>query len=242
MSNISRALFLITLVPVLLGTVSCAGAGRSVNMPELQSFATEGRLAAYEDMSARAHALWQSRSMTEVRLGSIRLDGIEQVLRLNDRDGDRLADQFVVVGTTKEKDSKFFGFFFDLNGDGRVDYLVVSGGILPSKDFSKIVWKAYHWIDSNTDGRVDIVVSNDVDLDGDRFYDPGLTSWIFDRDFDGLYDSGEYVGPGIRMPCEVRAGVLEVKGISGPKEYRLDDPTTLSAINAIFTQILEALL
>ena len=106
-------------------------------------------------------------------------------------------DQFALVpphparpGATED-----FGYLFDVDGDGRFDWIVFNGGPLFDRGFKHMLWMNYHFIDTNGDGRVDVMVFNDVDLDGDRFYDEDVTAWLYDRDFDGTFDEGEYLGP-----------------------------------------------
>jgi hypothetical protein len=105
--------------------------------------------------------------------------------------------QFALGGDTQD-----FGFLLDLDGDGKVDYLVFNGGPLFDKTLTKMHWMNYHWIETDRDGRVDVLVFNAVDLDGDHFYDEGVTAWLYDRNHDGLVDDAEYLGPFGSRPVE----------------------------------------
>jgi hypothetical protein len=158
-----------------------------------------------------------------------------------DKDLDGKADAFanLAVGETSTLD---FSFIFDLNHDGLMDYVVFNGGPLPTKDM-KLCWMNYHYIDSNYDGKVDIIVYN-VDLDGDRFLDENVWAWLYDTDFDGTIDKGEYLGPGIELPVLETEGSFLIKSATGEKRLLEKDlqaglaslSTLLSEVNALLAQ------
>jgi hypothetical protein len=114
-----------------------------------------------------------------------------------DSDYDGLADAFAAYPGDQD-----YGFMYDLNKDCKMDYFIFNGGIVPSKDF-KAYWFNFHWIDSNHDGKMDIYVENDIDLDGDGLPDNGITAWFYDSDFDGKIDKAEYIGKDFIKPIEM---------------------------------------
>lgn len=137
------------------------------------------------------------------------------MLDLIDIDRDGHADMYVY---SREGggggSSQHFGFVFDLNEDGRYDHVVFSQGTMIVKPF-KIISTFYHNIDSNYDGRIDIWVKPDTDLDHDGTVDEGVFSWLYDRDFDGCIDDGEYLGMGISMPMAGDNEEIELECVMG---------------------------
>lgn len=118
-------------------------------------------------------------------------------------------------------DKQDFGFLFDLNKDGQVDYVVFNGGPIFYED-TEFYWMNYHWIDSNYDGRIDIAVNNAVSL-GARKSLPqkGLTAWIYDSNFDGYADSAGYLGGGITEVIEEENGTLTVNYFTDEKSISI---------------------
>ena len=51
-----------------------------------------------------------------------------------DRDGDGKADEFIFF-QKKGENVQDFGFIFDLDNNGRIDYIVFNGGVCFTKDF-----------------------------------------------------------------------------------------------------------
>jgi hypothetical protein len=85
-------------------------------------------------------------------------------------------------------ESSEFGFHYDLNRDGRYDYIVYNGGY--TMDFN--YW-FYHWVDANYDGKIDRIVYAEIFSPGDSTVKPGLTVWVEDIDGDGTPDNVSYV-------------------------------------------------
>ena len=155
------------------------------------------------------------------------------VLELIDKDGDGKAEEFVIYPDTQD-----FGFMFDLNKDGKIDYIVFNQGLAMTKDMKKFYWSKYHWIDSNFDGKIDIHVIPTIDLDGDKFPDEGVTAWIYDTNFDGDVDKAEYLGKDFQKPIENTEGVFIIKewGIESKKgkDYFPGMSKILSYINSMY--------
>jgi hypothetical protein len=150
--------------------------------------------------------------------------------------GDGRPDQFAFVtpGTAGTAD---FGYLFDLDGDGRFDWIVFNGGPLFDSSLQHMHWMNYHWIDTDGDGRVDVLVFNAVDLDGDHFFDPGVTAWLYDRDHDGLVEEGEYLGPFGRRPVERQGAALVLSLALGEQRFSTGDPEILGGFTKLLGRI-----
>lgn len=155
------------------------------------------------------------------------------ILALIDRDGDGRADEFLHK-FDDGKPSADRGAIFDLNDDGRIDYIVFIGGI-GITDRMTVTPTHYHLIDSNYDGVMDISVYN-VDRDGNQRLDEGVTAWVYDRDFDGTLDDGEYLGPGVQELIEKTAKGLLVKGWPSDKVLDTETPILLE-FNALLREM-----
>jgi hypothetical protein len=193
----------------------------------LGPFDFERRVYIHETMDGLAKQLWGSGKRcvlkSEKTKGSGKFFETFPILELADKDLDGKADQFAYL-TEKGNDSREFGFVFDLNRDGKVDYIVFNGGLLPvitkDKKLKKLVWHNYHWIDSNYDGRVDIqVYTNYIDLDGDKSPDEAISGWVYDTDFDGLIDKAEYLGDGFQQPAEKKEEFFVIKTPFGEDKW-----------------------
>lgn len=126
--------------------------------------------------------------------------------------------------------------------------MVYNGGLMPTKGLESVVkglgsmmWMNYHLIDSNFDGKIDIFVYNDIDLNQDNFVDERITAWVYDADFDGMPDKGEYLGEAFQKPLESEEGVLTVRRAygrrvkikTGDRAFQLFDKILLD-INSLF--------
>lgn len=176
-------------------------------LDELGPFTYEKRMYFLRTLDGMANQLVKSRTYSVVKKeGSRKVFKDFTILELVDRDLDGKPDQFAYESGKRQKTDEF-GIMFDLNRDGKVDYLVFNGGLAFTKDFKKAAWFNYHWIDSNYDGRIDISVYNNcVSLDGDSFYDEGVSAWAYDTDFDGFVDKAEYLGDNFQKPVEKGEG------------------------------------
>jgi len=82
---------------------------------------------------------------------------------------------------------------------------------------------------------MDISVYN-VDRDGNQRLDEGVTAWVYDRDFDGTLDDGEYLGPGVQELIEKTAKGLLVKGWPSDKVLDTETPILLE-FNALLREM-----
>lgn len=157
------------------------------------------------------------------------------IIKLYDKDSDGIVDTYMHLQAGQQS-SLDFGFVFDLNNDGKMDYIVFNGGPFPTKEM-KTGWMNYHMIDSNYDGKIDMLVYN-VDLDDDKSLDTDAWAWLYDNDFDGCIDSGEYLGPTVKKPIQEVDGFLIIKGATGEKRFsKKDSKNTVEFLSGILSEI-----
>jgi len=228
-------LLLVTLWFLLIGCAS-QQLHKEATTDKLGTFKFDERKNIYETLDEVANRLRASRYYVVLKKKEIKIDDKVFILQLVDRNGDGRAEQFELY-SKGEKDTQDFGFMFDLNKDGKIDYIVFNQGLAMTKDW-KPYWSKYHWIDSNFDGKIDIHVIPTVDLDGDKFPDEGVTAWIYDTNFDGDVDKAEYLGKDFQKPIEKTEGVFIIKswGIESKvgKNYFFWMNKVLSEINSLY--------
>ena len=211
---------------------------------ELGPFRFDERKYIYETLDELANQLRASRKYTVLLRKETKTIDLFPILELIDRDGDGKADQFVYLpkGGEMPKDYGFsssqeFGFIFDLNKDGKIDYIVFNQGLAMTKDM-KPYWSKYHWIDSNYDGKIDIIVIPTIDLDGDKFPDEGVTGWVYDTDFDGEVDKAENLGKNFQKSIKKTEVGFTIKGwtreVKVEKDFSSFTNKVLSDINSMY--------
>lgn len=180
--------------------------GRSVRRPTRN--APSDWLRLYETVDFRSTELYRRRMSgygPAARHCSVDIKSFSS-LDLRDTDGDGRTESFSLYSGPGEPMTDI-NFFFDINEDGRTDYLVLDVGMstmVSSGEATGFMWINHHMLDRNQDGRVDTQVFNDVDLSGDERPDDGLSAWLYDDDFDGRVDGGEYRGYTARFPVAGR--------------------------------------
>jgi hypothetical protein len=232
-----RKLFLVLIIVWFL-LIGCASQQlhKEATPDKLGILEFNERKHSYETFDELANRLRASPSYVVLKKKEIIIDGDMYILELADRDGDGKADSFAYT-PKKGGGTQDFGFIFDLNKDGKIDYIVFNQGLAITKDM-KPYWSKYHWIDSNFDGKIDIHVLPTIDLDGDKFPDKGVTAWIFDIDFDGDVDKVEYWGEDFQKPVEKTKGIFIIKAWTGKskvgKDYFSTMSKRLSEINSLY--------
>lgn len=151
-------------------------------------------LARVEDTFRR---LWTKKPPQEpFRKGTTETLAPYTALELEDRDRDGRGDFFAYYPGGGSRRTQEFGAYFDLSGDGRPDWIVYYGGILPTKGFASFFIWNHLAIDTNGDGHFDVRVWEGIDMDGDGFSEEHASAWLFDTDHDGLADRAEHIVSG----------------------------------------------
>ncbi|MCX7771201.1 MAG: hypothetical protein N2202_09025 [Proteobacteria bacterium] len=203
--------------------------------PGITPFEFGKRLEIYERIDKISNALLRSKIYKVIKENTTETFKNYPILQLVDRNGDGKPDEFLYFTKKREKTQEL-GFIYDLNRDGKIDYIVFNGGPMFTKEFT-FYWMNYHWIDSNYDGKIDILVYNDIDLDGDKFIDEGITAWIYDKDFDGSTDEGEYLGKKIKKVIEKKDGFLLIKRVGDETKLKMYEMEIFSFPNMILKDI-----
>lgn len=103
-----------------------------------------------------------------------------------DTDNDLRADFFVYH--TDEGPSDFYGSFFGLSNGGPPAWVVFPvGGLMD--DNSDFLFLFTHWVDQNSDGEIDLIVWEGLDLNGSGWPERGTSAWLADDDFDGHFET-----------------------------------------------------
>lgn len=181
----------------------------------VEAWRTVDRLAV-EELAARRHV--GRNVVTSVSLEGGRLE-------LASFRSDRRVDQFALYAPGAN-DTSDFGYLFDVAGRGRFDWIVFVGGPMLWNDGS-MGFMDYHAIDTDGDGRVDVLVFNAVAPGGGRQAEAGVSAWLYDRDHDGVLDDGEYLGPDGSRPVPRDGDELVLVTWSGPQRIstRVPDQT-----------------
>ncbi len=183
------------------------------SLATLGPFQLSRQLEFFHTLDQLANKLWNSPYHVKTTSHNTNTYQPCPILTFLDRDGDGKPEMFA-YGVDKHECRHEWGLFFDLNRDGKADYLVFNGGMtLVSKEPLRFGWWNYHCIDSNSDGNIDVLVHTDIDLNDDQLPDEGITVWLYDTDFDGRLDRGEMLGKNIRRPLDEGNGAFILKKV-----------------------------
>lgn len=226
----SLARMLMTVIALSYATVSIGSPPESDHsgfverkLIEIGPYDDARRLQAYAAISELFDHLWLDPENKKVLKRADRSNLENMVFQLEDRDADGKADFYVYYRPGKYNQAQDFGAFFDLNRDGRPDWIVFYGGSMFTKDFKPLYWHQ-HGIDTNGDGKFDIWVIGAIDMDGDGFVDDGATAWIQDVDHDGLVDKAYHVVGDRVIPIKPKGKRLPLRCVMRFAQARIGKP------------------
>jgi hypothetical protein len=194
-------------------------------------FKFEQRVSIHESLTELSKQLMRSKQRKILKSVRSKDPKDRSLTIMIDRDGDNKAD--IVVGGDAST------YIYDLNKDGNIDYVVFfleMGSLGLTKGNKKVIMNFFHWIDSNYDGKIDILVYPSIDLDGDGFQDEGLYAWLYDSNGDGRIDKAEHVGPDIQQSIDADNGVFKIKSLN-MKEIDIGNAEALKDFSGILTDI-----
>ena len=205
----------------------------------LGEFNNERRLKFHEMLEDQAQRFWMSSDCKVLKSRKTKTIGGHPKLELLDCNDDENPDKYRYM-PKRGDDTQDFGFMFDLNCDGVSDYLIFYMGpvSVEMEEPIRVVWGWYHWIDSNYDGMIDILVYPGIDLAGDGVIETTTHAWLYDVDFDGKIDRGEYVVKDADKPIHIEASRRKLK-LKSPMEFeiRLNSPKALEFQNQILSDL-----
>jgi hypothetical protein len=197
------------------------------------------RLQIYESIKKKVDTLHRSKYSKDLYFIKTKSFKGFPNLVLIDRNNDGIADEYQYKSSKANEKTQEFGYMFDLNRDGKADYILFNlGPLFSSKGGFHIEFVYYVNIDSNYDGRIDIVVFPDVDRDSDGMIDPNVYAWFYDTNYNGKVNKAEYLGKGLTEIIKVAGGKFRVSRILS-KEIKYN--SDLQFQNNILTDINNAL-
>jgi hypothetical protein len=149
------------------------------------------RAKLFMDMDTLPFLIMNQGKAVTIKVETFAFDDEKRTIEFYDLDKDGRADEFHVL-TKEGKPSPDFGFLYDLNRDSIVDYILFWGGFMISHDAQIFKWN-HHWIDSDYDGRIDVITNNVLIMPGDKNPDPHYLLWVMDNNRDGKPEVAEII-------------------------------------------------
>ncbi|WP_171236754.1 hypothetical protein [Ruegeria sp. HKCCA6837] len=173
-------------------------------------YSDKRRWQIYKKLDKEFNRLWDKRANPFAASVNTRTFRGFPYLLLEDRDRDGVADSYAYLKGKGNQDTQEFGAFWDLAGDGTLDWLVFYGGVTIAEGAKMSFWHR-HLIDRNNDGKFDTLVVNNVDQDGNGMIEQGKTVWLYDANFDGRIDAAEHIVGGKVSKLQAENGRFDTK-------------------------------
>ena len=188
------------------------------------AFDMSNRVELYQSMDFLPRLVWGKLDRKFIKANKCKINNKDYLIAFYDYDNDGLADQFVLQTLDKKEINDEFGFIYDLNKDGKTDYIIYNGGLMITND-NPFFYYFYHWIDTNFDGLIDALVYNYVIYSNDSNPDPNKIFWIMDIDKNGKPDSVDFIDcqKGNVNPIKVSEGIWTYNTLFGSKTINSDD-------------------
>lgn len=160
---------------------------REVLINEFIPFNTDKRIQLFKSVDQLPKILWGKIQPKFINKNKCELTNKSYIIALYDFDNDRRPDQFVLETQDEKVLQNEFGFIYDLNNDGKTDYILYNGGSMIDNN-NNFYYFFYHWVDTDYDGKIDAVANNIVIHPNDSHPDPQNVLWIMDTDKDNKPD------------------------------------------------------
>ena len=205
---------------------------------ELVPFNMENRAELHKSMDSLPRIVWGKVKRDLINKKNHTLNNNSYMMAFYDLDNDSLMDQFVLQTIEGKEMQQEFGFPYDLNKDGKIDYIIYNGGTAISNT-NEIYYYFYHWIDTDYDGKIDAVANNIIVQQDSPQPDPRIILWIMDRNADGKPDYIDFIDAqnGKITPLIPTNGIWNYKTLFGPKQVDSNDGNYFNG----FTEFLKAL-
>ena len=159
---------------------------------KFSSFNINNRKELYQTMDLLPRLVWGKLNRKFLKDHKCIINNKDYLIAYYDFDNDEIADQFVLQTLDRQEIQNEFGFIYDLNKDGKTDYIIYNGGFMIT-DENPFFQYFYHWIDTNFDGIIDALAYNHVIYFNDLRPDPNKIFWIMDIDKNGKPDSVDFI-------------------------------------------------
>ena len=197
MKKVNTFFLFLTLLCFLLVSIESPGQSKKAlireyknakeNASKMLPFNKDNRMDFYQSMDLLPRIVWGKIEQKFLLKKQCIISDVSYLLVLYDYDTDGIADQFALQTLEGKNVSQEFGFMYDLNKDGKTDYVVYNGGLAMCKN-EDFYYYFYHWIDSNFDGAIDAIAINVFVSPGDSLPDPKKVLWVMDTDMNGKPD------------------------------------------------------
>jgi hypothetical protein len=190
------------------------------------------RIEIYKSMDLLPRIVWGKLKTKVISKKHCNIGGKDYVILLNDYDNDDVVDQFALQTLEGKDVPGEFGFIYDLNGDGKIDYVVYNGGLMVYKN-NDFHYFFYHWIDSNFDGKIDALANNIFVSPNDSLPDFNIVLWIIDEDKNGKPDSIDTIdiqNKNINI-LKISDGIWNFNNMFGPQTINSNDDDCYKFIN-----------
>ena len=195
------------------------------------------RCRLFMDMDTLPLLLRERVPIKEIKEEIFSYEGINYRLRFYDLDGDNKPEAWAFFSPGKETTQEF-GNMYDLNRDGKVDYILYHGGLMISHD-KQFYYYFYHLIDEDYDGKIDTWTNSVAIQPGDKDPDPHWVLWVKCTNQDGKPEAVNYLNiPGCMFrPVDKSADKWMYKTFFGNKELDASNPDFFSFHNLLLDKL-----
>ena len=192
-----------------------------LNMPR---FSMENRLDLYKSMDFLPRIVWGKVDPQLISKKECTIDTTSFSLSFYNYDNGQEAEMFNLRTSDGKDLPQEFGFMYDLNKDGKTDYIVYYGGLTIDKN-NEFYLYFYHWIDSDFDGKIDVVANNIFVAPEDTRPDMNIILWIIDTDKNGKPDLIDFINVrNLNVDSIKKAeGIWNLKTLFGLKKIDSND-------------------
>lgn len=205
---------------------------------KVTEFNMDNRAELYQSMDLIPRIVWGKMKAKLLYKKQFYLSNEPYFMVFYDFDNDEIADQFVIETLKGKELTSEFGFLYDINNDGKIDYIVFNGGFMAGKN-NDFYYFFYHWIDTDFDGKIDALVYNIVVYPNDTLPDSNKIIWVMDRDKNGKPDSVDCIDIQKKQvnPLIASDGIWNYNTIFGAKKVDSNDSNYFKIYNEYLTAI-----
>lgn len=198
----------------------------------------EKRMLLFQSMDSVPRMVWGAFKPKFINKKQFKSPAGSYLMNLYDYDDDGVADNFVLQTSEGKELNREFGFAYDLNKDGKTDYIVFNGGFMVGKN-NEFYYFFYHWIDTNYDGKIDTTACKTYINPGDSLPDSNIIIWVMDTNNDDRPDLLDCINiqNGKINPLQGSLGIWEYNTLFGHCTVKSNDSNYFNK----YTEYLRAL-